>query len=179
MMQFFDKAGLIDESNKEIIAFGLNRLFDMIISWFFAILCADLMGDFFVGILFEINYMLLRSFTGGYHARNKKNCLILTYLSTFICIVLIFFVPVNILAMNIMVPLFDVIIFYYAPIQSNNKPLNLIEKKIYHRNSVFLAIVGTTLYFFFIWLGLNLYSETIFISMMMIIIGMLIGLWTV
>ena len=116
MMQFFDEAGLIDESNKEIIAFGLNRLFDMIISWFFAILCAGLMGDFFVGILFEINYMLLRSFTGGYHTRNKKNCLILTYLSTFICIVLIFFVPVNILVMNIMVPLFDVIIFYYAPI---------------------------------------------------------------
>ena len=178
LMVIFESAGLLTDENKEIISYGLTRFCDLVTSLLFAIVCAGLMGDFFVGIFFEVVYMSLRSFAGGYHADTKRKCLFLTYVTTFSCIILIFIVPINRPVMSIMMILFDGIIYYYAPVQSENKPLDSIERRIYRKKSIQIAMMETGLYVFLTWIDLDLYSKAIFFSMSVIVAGMVIGLLT-
>ena len=95
-MELYQSAGLVNESNKEIIEYGLVKIYNTVIMWIFTIVCAWILGDFLVGVLFELSYMLLRRYAGGYHAKTEKLCLLFTYLSTLICIVGSFVINIKI-----------------------------------------------------------------------------------
>ena len=71
-MVLFESAGLLTEENKEIIAFGLERLYGFVTSLAFSVVCAGLMGDFFAGVLFESAYIMLRRFAGGIMQKTKE-----------------------------------------------------------------------------------------------------------
>ncbi|MCR5702663.1 MAG: hypothetical protein K6G76_11040, partial [Lachnospiraceae bacterium] len=60
IFHLFESNGLVvDDSNKEIILYGLTKIFDALLIWIYTIACAGLMGDFLVGILFEAGYIPL------------------------------------------------------------------------------------------------------------------------
>lgn len=172
-MKTLESAGLVTGNNKEIIEFGLDKIRDTFASWIFAVVCAWVMGDFFVGVLFEGSYMLLRSFTGGYHAKTKRKCLILTYISTLVCMIVVFVMPLCNLLYKICLILFNIIIYFTAPIQSKNKPLNLIEQKMYRKISYVVSLAESALCIFFSWNGLCLYLKTIFVSLLITVVGII------
>ncbi len=176
IMKMFSNAGLVDDENREIIEFGLTRFVDMTVSWLFAILCAALMGNVLVGLLFEVCYMFLRSYVGGYHAGSKKSCFYLTYISTLIFIVLIFVLDINKIAMSIGMLLFDLAIVIFAPVQSRNKPLNAVEKKVYRKKSIVIAVIETGVFAAFAAFDLSIYARTLFFGMLLVVVGMLAGL---
>ena len=59
---------LVNEHNDQIVLLGLRRLISTIADFGFAILCSVLLGNVVVGLIFEIAYMILRIYAGGYHA---------------------------------------------------------------------------------------------------------------
>ncbi|MCM1273238.1 MAG: accessory gene regulator B family protein [Clostridium sp.] len=176
IMKMFGNAGLVDEENREIIEYGLTRFFAISASWFFAILCAAIMGNVLVGFLFEACYMLLRSYVGGYHAGSKKSCFYLTYISTLIFIALIFLVHVSKIVMCGGILLFDLAIVICAPVQSRNKPLNSVEKKVYQKKSILIAAVETGIFFVCAALDFRIYAGTLFFGMLLVVTGMFAGL---
>ena len=160
-------------SNREIITFGLTKMISTALMLMFTIIISVLMGDFLVGILFEASFIMLRRYAGGYHAETQEKCMIMTYLSTLLCVATIFFVPVNMYFAGALVALFNIEIFRRAPIESKNKPLNLIEKMIYRRKTIVITLLLSVLFLLFIMLDLPIYSKTIFVAMLLVFIGML------
>lgn len=173
IISIFEKNGLVDDSNREIITFGLTKMISTALMLMFTIVLSVLMGDFLVGILFETSFIMLRRYAGGYHAKTQKMCMVMTYLSTLLCVAMIFYVPVNMHFAGVLVALFNIEIFCRAPIESENKPLNLIEKKIYRRKSIIITLLLSVLFLLFIILNLPIYSKTIFVAMLLVFIGML------
>lgn len=176
IMYLYESAGLVDDTNREIIAFGIGRLIDSVMSWLFAIICAWLMGDFLVGIIFEACYMILRRYAGGYHTRSKGSCLILTYLSTFICLCVVFTVPSNSILTVVIALLSDVVIIRYAPIQSDNKPLNAMERKVYRKKTICITFSLTVLICIMLLSKHIIYAETVVVSMLLVMVGMVVSL---
>ena len=174
-MVLFKSAGLLNEENEEIISFGLTRLSDLITSCTFSVVCAWVMGNFWVGVLFETSYMLLRRYAGGYHAKNKRNCFVLTYVSTFLCILFIFIMPFEKVLTSILFVFFDIIIFQSVPVESKNKKLNTVERKVYRKKAISIALILTCLFYAGIIFDFIVYSKTIFISMLLVVMGIILN----
>ena len=172
VIRLFEKNGLVDDSNREIITFGLNKLVGTLLMLCFTIFIACLFGDFLVGVLFEVGFIALRRFVGGYHAETQRKCLVLTYISTFLCVTAIFFVPINFYIMGIIIVLFNVAVFYRAPIENKNKPLSATEKKIYRRKAILISVLLSVLFFAFNYTKMYIYSKTIFVLMLLVLAGM-------
>jgi accessory gene regulator B len=172
LLKWYDSAGLVNESNREIIELGIDKAFSTMAMWVFTIACAGLMGDFLVGILFETGYIPFRRYAGGYHAKTRKRCSWLTYSSTFIFLLLVFVIPMNRIIFSFVVLLFLGIIYKRVPLQSKNKPLNSVEKKVYRRKALIIAVFDTMAFFVFLYLGIDIYAKTIFFAMMLVVFGL-------
>lgn len=175
IVEVFRKAGLVDDSNDRIITVGLQRLISTVMDFLFAMVCSLIMGNIFVGIFFEICYGALRIYAGGYHASNEKVCKYLTYISTLGSILIIFLVPFKENIMHWIMLISIGMIVFLAPMESENKPLSKTEKKIYYMHCIGIAVVEVILYTIFIYFKISLYANTILISILLVVIGMLFG----
>lgn len=173
IINLFEENGLVDDSNREIITFGLTKMISTALMLMFTIILSVLMGDFLVGILFEASFIMLRRYAGGYHAETKERCLVLTYFSTLVFITLIYVVPMNKSIFILMMFLFLRVVYKYSPKESENKPLNITEKKIYRRKSIYIAIIEIVVFIVFIHSGMYIYAKSVFFAFFMVIIGMI------
>ena len=96
-------------------------IFSAIVSW--------LMGDVIVGLLFELIYIPIRIYAGGYHASSKRRCECLSYGSLLLCMILIFYVPMKMEIIHVLLVFSGGIILLQSPIESSNKRLNSVEKR--------------------------------------------------
>lgn len=167
----FERAGVMDKGEEEIVIIGLNRLSNIILDGIFAIICAGLMGNVVVGIIFELNYIVLRIYAGGYHAKNKIRCFFLTYVSTFICIILIFVIPINKNIMEVTLIILFLVIAVTTPIYNENKPLNKMEMMVYRRKSVCIAFIEIVICFFLLLFDLDVYARAIYVSILLVVCG--------
>ena len=60
---------LMNDNNGKILETGLERLKSNILIFLFVLIVSTYMGNIVIGILFEINYSILRIYAGGYHAK--------------------------------------------------------------------------------------------------------------
>ncbi|MCM1256685.1 MAG: accessory gene regulator B family protein [Roseburia sp.] len=158
-----------------ILRTGITKLENLLLDFLFASVLSGILGNALIGILFEVCYMTLRIFAGGYHASTPGKCLWFTYGSTCICMVFIFMVPLINYIFAILILIFDGIIFVTTPIQSENKPLCNMEKRVYHRNSVCIALAETVLFPLLIICQKPLYAKAVFMSMALVAVGLLAG----
>ncbi len=141
-----------DEDKRDVVAYGLVALFQLILF----ILFISLIG-LFLGIALEALTMLftvsfLRRFSGGAHAGSFEVC---TILGIFFCLLLpflakFFFIPsLNMISFFIILIIVFLIatysIFKYAPVDHPNKPIKSENKKKRMRKNSFI-----TLYTFFV-----------------------------
>lgn len=173
IIALLEKNKLVNDSNREIITYGMSKIIGTLTMLIFTLLLSGLMGDFLVGALFETCFITLRRYTGGYHAETQRRCLVMTYLSTLICVAAIFFVPINKFFAGLVVVLFNIEVIGRAPIENKNKPLNDIEKKIYRRKAIVITLVLSALFLIFNIVKLTIYSKTIIVAMLLVFIGML------
>lgn len=171
-MALFEKSGLVNESNNMIVKTGISRLESLIWDFLFAMVLSGLMGNVLAGILFEFCYMVLRIFAGGYHASTPGKCLCFTYGSTLCCIVFIFAMPVTDLIFAVWIAVFNGIIFFTAPIESENKPLCNMEKKVYHRNSFIISLAETGLFILLYFAEQYLLAKAVLIAMALVTAGL-------
>ena len=85
------------------------------------------MGNIVIGILFEINYSILRIYAGGYHAKTRNKCMILTYTSKILCLWVCFEVSIGDKIMRDLLCVVTTVIICIAPVENENRPLNKIE----------------------------------------------------
>lgn len=138
--------GYVDDTNDKIVAIGLKRLGSLLCDLVFVLLLGLLLGDPFAGLLFELSYSIIRIYAGGYHAPTERICIWLTYISTFLCIVFIFYLPLIPIAMHTLLGLSFMTMLLFSPVENANKPLSTREKKVYRKKCLFLMLFEVLLY---------------------------------
>lgn len=167
--------GYVNESNDKIIELGLQRIKSTFASIAFSAIVSWLMGDMKVGLLFELTYIPIRIYAGGYHASNKKKCEYLSYGSLLLCMILIFYVPMKMEIMHLLLLLSGMIIFFLAPVESVNKRLNSGEKKVYRCKSIIYLMIMVFVYGFLVRMDKLLYMKTVMYSVCLVAVGLFIS----
>ncbi len=165
--------GYVNESNNKIIELGLQRMKSTFTSIIFSAIVSWLMGDVIVGLLFELTYIPIRIYAGGYHASSKRRCECLSYGSLLLCMILIFYVPMKMEIIHVLLVFSGGIILLQSPIESSNKRLNSVEKKVYRRKSIMYLVIAVFVYVLMVRMDKMLYAKTVMYSMGLIALGLI------
>ena len=153
--------GTISKDELDIYVYGFELLLSFTFSTTLIMIAGCIMGKALETVAFLTVFILLRSFSGGYHSDTYGKCFILTFLiyamtmiiSDCVKISWIFYIPLLIIG--------TVVLFIKAPIENPNKELTDQEAKRHKLTSiilftlfclsgicvnVFSKVIGTTVY---------------------------------
>lgn len=142
-IDFFVSNNLIKYEDKEIYEYAVNIILSSLIHVATVIiigLCFNLLIE---SLAFYFSFIAIRKFAGGYHAKTPVRCYAFSVVSSIIVLCLIklsnsvsaFFAYVHII-----LGLFSVVlILLISPLDTENNPLNKLEKRLYKMLAVLIS----------------------------------------
>lgn len=137
------KYGIIEEEDAEVYSYGLKLLIMYGYIFVFVIIVSSQMGCLLEGMFFLISYKLLRSCTGGYHAKNAIRCF---FASSIVFVGAMFYIrnySLNIYIIVLCAVLSITVVFCCAPLIDRNKPLSENECSYNRKRARIIVIVET------------------------------------
>lgn len=135
---------IIQKNKQEIYTYGFEYLISLFISVVGIIIIAFSMGWVLETVGFIIGFFLVRSVSGGYHAKTHLQCQIMSYivyaLNMLILKVLFEHIKSTVLLTGILAIVSILLIFIFAPIDHHNKPFSENEYSFYKAKSRKLVI---------------------------------------
>lgn len=125
-----------------VIAFGL--IFNLILE----------------SIVFYSSFILIRKFAGGYHAKKPTSCYLFSIIATFIILALVKSLLCNVeyfkfhSLISLVAFVCMMFIWILSPIDTENKPLNVTEKKIYKKIAIIISLIVFISVIIFLFLGI-------------------------
>ncbi len=143
----FNKQNIIQKEDEQVYYYGLQLLIATLIKAIVFILVASLLGFVSETVVFLVFYSSLRVQAGGFHASSAFKCFILTVILVSISIAIAYLVPYNFASkMQLTMLVVAILLVYlYAPVDTENKPLSKKEVLIYRRRSMIAVLVGSTI----------------------------------
>ena len=141
--------GAIIPENKDIYVYGLQLFISFLFSSLSIILIGLLIGKLLVTTTFLIIYILLRSYSGGYHANSYIACFAIT-ISVYLAVLLFTeLLSVNCIAFIILLFSGIILLYIFAPIQN-------IHKRVLAKDRNKYRIISICLFCLFVVLGMVL-----------------------
>lgn len=144
--------GIINPESIEVYVYGFELVFSFAFSTAIILLIGILLSRLLETVVFLTIFVLLRSFTGGYHAKTFIKCAVVTFSTYLSVIILSMFVsrlPLYIYIICLLIGLS--IISAVAPVENPNKEIPQ-NKRIRHK------IISIILYLVFSTMGLLFYN---------------------
>ncbi|MDE6088103.1 MAG: accessory gene regulator B family protein [Oscillospiraceae bacterium] len=137
---------IIDEEEVEICQYGFEISFSTVISFLVVISIAFLLRIPEIGLLYYTVFVVLRQFTGGYHADTYLSCNltfgILSLLVLGIVKLIAIYPGLYLLEIHSVLIIFSfLVILFLAPVENKNKSLDTANKKKNHIFSIIFSIV--------------------------------------
>lgn len=127
----------------EIYQYGLEQLFTNVLDVMTLLVIGLSMGMIWQGIVFVFSFMLLRKYAGGYHASTPLKCYLLTTLVIIGGLSVMKYIEINAFISLGLLVVSSVVILLFAPVESENKPLDAIERFIYRRRVILIWCMET------------------------------------
>lgn len=134
ILQVSQDESLFSEEDKEIYEYGYSLLKETIINVTVALIIAVIMKKINIFILFSVFFIPLRTFAGGFHAKNALSCSILSNA----ILVGVYFIndflkakPIGLNYIVICVVVLGIVIGRLSPVDSSGKRLTDSEKSKY------------------------------------------------
>lgn len=173
---FFSSKQIINENDLEICSYGLQIIFSLCINTTISLLIGLLLNKIIYTIIFLVSFCSIRQFSGGFHAKSNRLCII-TFTSIF-SLSMVFGIELNKLnTFPIYVMLISTLsflcIYLLAPVCHVNNPLN---KNRYKKNKFFSRVISIIL-FIIILIGCVytfIYNYIIYISLALFWVSLLL-----
>lgn len=137
----FVQTHTIPQADREIYRCGVQQLLQYTMSFAATLLIGILCGMFWQCLVFTVAYMLLRHSAGGYHAKTPLRCYLFSAVLIAAALRMIRILSGSMLGCGIAVPVSAVIIILFAPVGSQNKPLDETECAVFHRRARWVTTV--------------------------------------
>lgn len=135
-------SNVIKEEDAEIYIYGINQILVSVLNVSSALIIGLILGVLPEIAVFMAAYIPLRSFAGGYHAKNPLRCYIFSVIMLIVVSIgmnyLLYmedWVYYVVLATSVSV------MFILAPVEDRNKPLDETEHKVYKRRTTLIAVI--------------------------------------
>lgn len=125
----------------EIMEYGLYVLIGKIIFTVVIVLIGVFLGELVSILLFTLFYTPLRSFAGGIHAKTQFRCFIFSLIMLFLIALVnkYIFIPNYISYIALIFSFITVVLL--SPVETPNKPLDKMEKKVYGIKVKIIALI--------------------------------------
>lgn len=139
MLQCMQTNNLIEEEDVELYQYGIHLLILKFLHY-----CSILVLGFFLGrvwqlLIFLVCYTVLRSYTGGFHAKHSGTCLLIS-----IMMILVLHLTIDVITNDmalLIASLSIAVIMMLSPIVSKELPLDEKELRENRRISIILSIL--------------------------------------
>ncbi len=181
---FFVSKDVITEEEKEVCAYGMELIISGIISVALVLIIGLITGNIWYAVVYNIMMVVIRLYTGGYHADTHVGCNVCYCMAFIISMVLLkaqTFIKGDI-AIWLVALAGYLIIVLNAPLEHHNKKLTMKQKHDYMIISFILGIASLLISF-----GLNIMGVVIsdgeyhilcsissYINIMLLVIGLLL-----
>lgn len=135
---------VIEYEDYEIYEFGVEQLITNFIDLLTLLIVGLVTGMVWQGLMFAVSFMIVRKYAGGYHASTVLRCFLLTNFMTVIVLLVMKYVEIDRFVCLGIILMSSVIIGLLSPVQTENKPLDAIEKLIYRKKTIIALVVETT-----------------------------------
>lgn len=134
LIKYVDK----NTENLEVYAFGIEMIIMHIIHFLIMVLIGIMCKRPIETLIFIGVYAKMRTTAGGQHFKSSKVCFL-----TSICLILIVMIPINMQLEKILLqcPNFFLMcgilaVYFFAPCDNSNKPMNSDEKKMFRKKTI-------------------------------------------
>lgn len=173
LCKWITKQNVIPEEVHEIYVYGFELIFSFLLSIFFVLGIGLCIRQFTCTLFFLVIFIVVRQYTGGFHARSYIKCQICTVLFYLSVIIASHFLP---LESWFYIPLGAfgyVVIYFLGPIESPYKPLTAEEKRQHKRTGLILFETGILVGYLAAHWSVAI-SNTIFYTLIFVIILMIL-----
>lgn len=133
-----------DKEEAEFYTYGIEITISSLINIILISLIGIITMHIIESIVFLVVFILMRSFTGGYHANTYIKCNLVTSISFAIVLLIYKIIKYISLKVIILIAILQLItVFLLAPIENKNKP---IENRVVHKiiSTVLSLVLSTT-----------------------------------
>ena len=134
------RCNAINEADKELYKYALYSFFLLVSPLILAGVIGFGLGSVKHGVALIFPFVVLRKFSGGYHAKNLHTCILGSGFLLFLCIMLSMHVQCD-LKLAIATVIASVSLSTFSPIDSENRRLDTNEKRTYKKTTVFFVIL--------------------------------------
>ncbi|MCD5003686.1 accessory gene regulator B family protein [Enterococcus saccharolyticus] len=166
---------VITEDERNIYIFGFNLFLKYFISLFFIILVGMLNHALKETLIFVFLCFSLRSYAGGVHLVKNSFCQVFSVAIIQIALWLNELLPFRFIASICLLLVFSVLIYFIGPVDNKNKPLDMVEKKVFTKKLRQVLIVQLMLFFLVIGLNQIEWANLFTINFCINLLSMLLG----
>ena len=130
----------ITTDERELYAYAVHCLFSLLYPIVFASVIGAFLGMITEAIAMIMPFILIRKFSGGYHADSFKKCLVLSSIVIIVTLLIGKYIK-NIFIVNIMYIAATILLMVFSPIDSVNKRLDDNDKKFCKKVTIFIVAV--------------------------------------
>lgn len=168
-------AGIISEADADVYIYGFFQTIMMLLNVATTILLGILFKLLFPCILLNLSYIPLRVNAGGHHAESPMKCYVNSTVMIAVLLAVIKWIPFNGYVSCILLAIAGIVIWKLAPVETENNPLDEMEKTVYRRRTRIALIIETVVFFITIFFMKSWVSETIalgvFTECLMLLVG--------
>lgn len=139
------KNGAIDKDEYELYEYAIYSLLLLWTPMIIAIVFGIIMNEILKGVIMIIPFMLIRKYSGGYHAKSIRVCL--TISSILMCTFFIILKNIQVsIAFNVITCFSALIIAIFSPVDSANRRLEDTEVKRFSKISIMISFFVLLIY---------------------------------
>jgi accessory gene regulator B len=153
-----------DETEKEVVRFGIDRIKVLIIGLLITCLVGIILGEFLRTVLFLICILPLRQNAGGFHLKSRWTCLVCSSGVLISSALILKYVKINETGALFVIILDALVLFAVAPVGNCNRILDEIEKKVYRQRTRFICGVETLVFLLLFMNGKSEWYEIFWLS---------------
>ena len=140
------ESGVIEASDRELYEYAIHSLWLSVAPLIIALVFGIIMGSTKEAVMMIFPFMAIRKFSGGYHAKRERNCLIGSSLLIMLCVFGASYLEYGtVISVCLILAVTSLITF--SPIDSENRRLDVDEKSRYKVMTAVIAILFSVLHF--------------------------------
>lgn len=148
---------VIDEGDRELYEYAAHSFFLAIAPFAYALIIGGMMGELKVSLILVIPFAVIRKYSGGFHAKREWTCLVSSCLLLCGCIWAASRIQQSAL-FGVLVLLGVGWLITFSPVDSENRRLELDEKKLRKKEAAVLSLVFYMIYIVLLLFGKERYA---------------------
>lgn len=147
----------IDEGDRELYEYAAHSFFLAIAPFAYALIIGGMMGELKISLILVIPFAVTRKYSGGFHAKSEWTCLVSSCLLLFGCILAASRIQQSTL-FGVLVLMSVIWLIIFSPVDSENRRLELDEKKLRKKEAAVLSLAFFLLYIVLLLFGKERYA---------------------